>query len=79
MIFSRVPVETLTFDFFVMSMSKNHRRLTLIEAPETIVRNLAIDLKEYLPHHVTSDRLAERGMLVLEIHDRVLGSTHACP
>jgi len=73
LIFSRVPVEvfsTQTTDFFILSISRNQRRWTFIEAPEAIVRNLGIDLKQYFPHQVASDRLAEHGMLELEIKDR---------
>jgi len=77
LIFSRVPAEIFsmqTADFFILSISRNQRRWTFIEAPEGIVRNLGLDLKQYFPYQVASDRLAEHGMLELEIKDRIRGT-----
>jgi hypothetical protein len=65
---------TQTTDFFILSISRNQRRWTFVEAPEVVVRNLGIDLKQYFPYQVASDRLAEHGMLELEIKDRIRGS-----
>jgi len=77
LIFSRIPMElysTMLFDFFILSISRNQQRFTFVEAPETIVRNLAVDLKQYFPYQVASDRLAEHGMLMLQIRDRIHGT-----
>jgi len=77
LLFSRVPTELYamqTTDFFILSVSRSQKRLTFIEAPETIVRNLAVDMKPYFPYQVASDRLAERGMLMLEIRNRIHGT-----
>lgn len=78
MVFSRVPPEvhaTQTTDFFILSISSNQRRFTFIEAPDSIARNLAVDVNPYFPYQVASDRQPEKGLLVLDIRQRALGST----
>ena len=78
MLFSRVPPEVYasqTTDFFILSISGNRRRFTFIEPPESIARNLAVDLNPYFPYQVASDRQPEKGLLVLDVHEKVPGST----
>jgi len=73
LIFSRVPAELFhaqSADFFILSISRSQRFWTFIEAPDSIVRNLGVDLRQYFPYQVSSDRLTEPGMLELEIRDR---------
>ena len=81
MVFSRVPLEVYasqTVDFFVLSLSSNQRRFTFIEPPESIARNLAVDMNPYFPYQVASDRQPEKGLLALDIREKTPGSTFVC-
>ena len=81
MVFSRVPPELYaaqTTDFFILSLSSNRRTFTFIEPPESIARNLAVDMNSYFPYQVASDRQPEKGLLVLDIREKAPGSTFAC-
>ena len=78
MVFSRVPPEVYasqTAEFFVLSISGNQRRFTFIEPPESIARNLAVDMNPYFPYQVASDRQPEKGLLMLDIREKAPGST----
>lgn len=78
MVFSRVPPEVYasqTTEFFILSVSSNRRKFTFIEPPESIVRNLAVDMNPYFPYQVASDRQPEKGLLVLDIREKAPGST----
>ena len=78
MVFSRVPPEVYasqTADFFILSVSSNRRKFTFTEPPESIVRNLAVDMNPYFPYQVASDRQPEKGLLVLDIREKAPGST----
>ena len=80
MLFSRVPPEVYasqTVKFFILSISSNRRKFTFVEAPESIARNLAVDMNPYFPYQVASDRQPEKGLLVLDIREKVPGSTLA--
>ncbi|KAF9654345.1 hypothetical protein BDM02DRAFT_3182151 [Thelephora ganbajun] len=77
MLFSRVPPEVYasqTTDFFILSISSNQRRFTFIEPPESVARNLAVDINPYFPYQVASDRQPEKGLLVLDIREKTLGT-----
>lgn len=81
MVFSRVPLEVYTSqttDFFVLSLSSNQRRFTFIEPPQSIARNLAVDMTPYFPYQVASDRQPEKGLLMLDIREKTPGSTFMC-
>jgi len=80
MIFSRVPPEAYSSqtNFFILSLSSNQRRFTFIEPPESIARNLAVDMNPYFPYQVASDRQPEKGLLMLDIRDKTPGSTFVC-
>ena len=81
MVFSRVALEVYTSqtaDFFVLSLSSNQRRFTFIEPPESIARNLAVDMNPYFPYQVASDRQPEKGLLMLDIREKTPGSTFMC-
>jgi len=78
MVFSRVPSEVYasqTTEFFILSISSNRRRFTFIETPDSISRNLAVDMNPYFPYQVASDRQPEKGLLVLDIREKAPGST----
>lgn len=78
MVFSRAPPEiyaSQTTDFFILSISSNQRRFTFIEPPESISRNLSVDMNTYFPYQVASDRQPEKGLLVLDIREKAPGST----
>jgi len=78
MVFSRAPPEVYksqTADFFILSISNNQRKFTFTEPPESIVRNLAVDMNPYFPHQVASDRQPEKGLLVLDVREKAPGST----
>jgi len=80
MVFSRVPSDVYasqTTDFFVLSISSNRRNFTFIEPPDSIARNLAVDMNPYFPYQVASDRQPERGLLVLDVRGKAPGSTFA--
>ena len=80
MVFSRIPPEVYasqTTDFFILSISSNKRRFTFIEPPESIARNLAVDMNPYFPYQVASDRQPEKGLLVLDIREKAPGSMFA--
>lgn len=80
MVFSRVPPDVYasqTTDFFILSISSNRRKFTFIEPPESIARNLAVDMNPYFPYQVASDRQPEKGLLVLDVREKVRGSTFA--
>lgn len=77
MVFSRVPADVYasqSTDFFILSISGNQRRFTFIEPPESIARNLAVDMNPYFPYQVASDRQPEKGLLVLDVREKVRGS-----
>lgn len=81
MLFSRVPPEVYasqTTDFFILSISSNRRKFTFIEPPESIARNLSVDMTPQFPYQVASDRQPEKGLLVLDVREKVPGSTFAC-
>jgi len=81
MVFSRVPPEAYSSqatNFFILSLSSNQRRFTFIEPPESIARNLAVDMNPYFPYQVASDRQPEKGLLMLDIRDKTPGSTFVC-
>jgi len=78
MVFSRVPPDVYASqntDFFILSISSNRRKFTFIEPPDSIARNLAVDINPYFPYQVASDRQPERGLLVLDMRGKVPGST----
>lgn len=78
MLFSRIPAEirtSVTTDFFILSLSSNRRKFTFIEPPESIARNLAVDMRPYFPYQVGSDRQPEKGLLVLDVREK----THGIP
>jgi len=78
MVFSRTPLEVYssqTVDFFILSISSNRRKFTFIEPPESIARNLAVDMNPYFPYQVASDRHPEKGLLVLDVREKAPGST----
>ena len=78
MIFSRVPPDVYasqTVDFFIMSISSNRRKFTFIEPPESIARNLSVDMNPYFPYQIASDRQPEKGLLVLDVREKAPGST----
>lgn len=80
MVFSRVPPDVYasqTTDFFILSISSNRRNFTFIEPPDSIARNLAVDMNPYFPYQVASDRQPERGLLVLDVRGKAPGSTFA--
>ena len=80
LIFSRVPPEVYasqTTDFFILSISGNKRRFTFIEPPESIARNLGVDISTYFPYQATSDRQSDKGLLVMDIREKAPGSTFA--
>jgi len=77
MVFSRAPPEVYksqTADFFILSISNNQRKFTFTEPPESIVRNLAVDMNPYFPHQVASDRQPEKGLLVLDVREKAPGT-----
>lgn len=77
MVFSRVPADVYasqSTDFFILSISGNRRRIAFIEPPESIARNLAVDMNPYFPYQVASDRQPEKGLLMLDIREKVPGS-----
>ena len=77
MVFSRIPPEMYaaqTTDFFIMSISSNRRKFTFIEPPESIARNLAVDMNSYFPYQIASDRQPEKGLLLLEVREKAPGS-----
>jgi len=81
MVFSRIPPEmyaSQTTDFFILSISSNRRKFTFVEPPESIARNLAVDMNPYFPYQVASDRQPEKGLLVLDIREKAPGSTFTC-
>ena len=81
MVFSRVPPEVYaaqSTDFFILSISSNQRKFTFIEPPESIARNLAVDMNPYFPYQVASDRQPEKGLLMLDIREKAPGSTFVC-
>jgi hypothetical protein len=80
LVFSRVPAEVYasqTTDFFILSISSNRRKFTFIEPPDSIARNLAVDMNPYFPYQVASDRHPEKGLLVLDVREKAPGSTFA--
>jgi hypothetical protein len=81
MVFSRVPPDVYasqTAEFFILSISSNQRRFTFVEPPESIARNLAVDMNPYFPYQVASDRQPEKGLLMLDIREKSSGSTFVC-
>lgn len=77
MVFSRLPPEicaSQTVEFFILSISSNRRKFTFIDPPESIARNLAVDMNPYFPYQVASDRQPEKGLLVLDIREKVPGT-----
>ena len=81
MVFSRVPPDvysTQTALFFILSISGNQRRFTFVDPPESIARNLAVDINPYFPYQVASDRQPEKGLLMLDIREKAPGSTFVC-
>lgn len=78
MVFSRLPPEiclSQTIEFFILSIASNRRKFTFIDPPESIARNLAVDMNPYFPYQVASDRQPEKGLLVLDVREKVPGST----
>lgn len=77
MVFSRMPPDicvSQSSEFFVLSISSNKRKFTFIEPPEAIARNLAVDMNPYFPYQIASDRQPEKGLLVLEVREKVPGT-----
>ena len=77
LVFSRVPPDVHALqstDFFILSISSNRRKFTVLDPPDSIDRNLAVDINPYFPYQVASVKQPGKGLLVLDIRGKAPGS-----